>query len=71
MTTTTETVTRQQIEVLMGEAGAAGDMEQVRLCGLALGWFRPTGPYTTAQRRAVEQCVEAISSAEAMSGEVA
>jgi hypothetical protein len=34
--TTTDTVTKAQIEQLRTEAGAAGDFEQVRLCDLAL-----------------------------------
>lgn len=64
--TTTDNVTREQIEQLMQEAGEAGDLEQVRLCEMALTTFAVRLPffYPAAGVKALERCVRAIQAAE-------
>jgi hypothetical protein len=61
-TKATRTVTTKQIEELRDEAGAAGDMEQVRICERAL----------RGSRRARAECVRVIATvkttAEAVAG---
>lgn len=54
-TTTTETITTEQIEALRIEAGAHGDTKQVELCDAALAG--------DADARA--KCAKAIANAEA------
>lgn len=62
--TTIETITDKQIKALQTEAARACDLEQMRLCRVALGLpvlTRPTHTETTAARLA---CVEAIRDTE-------
>lgn len=53
--TVSQTVTTQQIEALMNEAGVAGDLEQVALCKLAL----------QGNDAALEACADVIAEAQA------
>ena len=66
--TTIDSITREQVEQLMTEAGAAGDQEQVRLCELALRTFRAMEPPASGRVEidALQKCVRAIRAAEAM-----
>lgn len=63
--TTTDNVTKAQIEQLRTEAGAAGDTEQVRLCDVALrSWAERE--WVDETQIALGKCVQAIQAAEAM-----
>lgn len=67
-TTTTETVTRSQIQSLRTEAALAGDSLQVELCDTALGrWSAQPAEAgeATAIAEALQACVDAIADAEA------
>jgi hypothetical protein len=67
-TTTTDSVTIQQIEQLRREAAEAGDTEQVSLCDLALSTWSTRafvgGP--TQRDAALRACVRAINAREDM-----
>lgn len=60
-----DTITDEQIRGLRAEAEAAGDVDQVRLCGYALGWgpAEYQGPGMRLYARA--QCARVINAARA------
>lgn len=60
--------TTQQVEALMTEAGAAGDVHQVHVCELALGIFAYSID-CNAQARALEDIKTTMASAYLMSME--
>lgn len=69
--TTTDNVTKAQIEQLRDEAASAGDSEQVRLCEVALRVWSPLAPRDSSAASweissALRKCVRAIQAAEAM-----